>query len=285
MIRRPPRSTLFPYTTLFRSRLAPCRLCRVRDVRRRVAVRPVVDLVREIGPGVPVDVSRHVERLLVRKGAGLVEGHVLPDERCGCADARHARTDVVRLAPPQRRPDRRPLTLRAVTLCAGGGIHRNARRRVGRERCPLLEAIPHLLGRDRHVARQEPEVGYHVPHLDSVDRERLPVHAAPETIIDSVFDGLDRGAARAVLRVARVYAHPRAGRLAAALVEMAAHAAQAVADVARKAVPRRDEQGAAAADRSTERTGWDKSEEHTSELQSLAYVLCRLLLEKKKQMR
>src|SRR5258707_3701687 len=30
MIRRPPRSTLFPYTTLFRSRLTPifCRRCR-----------------------------------------------------------------------------------------------------------------------------------------------------------------------------------------------------------------------------------------------------------------
>src|SRR3989442_11707557 len=27
MIRRPPRSTLFPYTTLFRSSLAPGRLC------------------------------------------------------------------------------------------------------------------------------------------------------------------------------------------------------------------------------------------------------------------
>src|SRR2546428_3502663 len=29
MIRRPPRSTLFPYTTLFRSRLAHCRRVRV----------------------------------------------------------------------------------------------------------------------------------------------------------------------------------------------------------------------------------------------------------------
>src|SRR5262245_64962966 len=28
MIRRPPRSTLFPYTTLFRSRTARCRGCR-----------------------------------------------------------------------------------------------------------------------------------------------------------------------------------------------------------------------------------------------------------------
>src|SRR2546427_7260114 len=30
MIRRPPRSTLFPYTTLFRSRFRPAPLCRTR---------------------------------------------------------------------------------------------------------------------------------------------------------------------------------------------------------------------------------------------------------------
>src|SRR2546425_8425979 len=30
-------------------------------------------------------------------------------------------------------------------------------------------------------------------------------------------------------------------------------------------------------------TGLDRSEEHTSELQSLAYLVCRLLLEKKKK--
>src|SRR5476649_2961279 len=40
MIRRPPRSTLFPYTTLFRSNRAPatngrCRSCPTRRVRRR----------------------------------------------------------------------------------------------------------------------------------------------------------------------------------------------------------------------------------------------------------
>src|SRR2546425_3868460 len=29
---------------------------------------------------------------------------------------------------------------------------------------------------------------------------------------------------------------------------------------------------------------WDRSEEHTSELQSLAYLVCRLLLEKKKRL-
>src|SRR2546430_10045145 len=34
MIRRPPRSTLFPYTTLFRSRLCGCALM-IEDFRRR----------------------------------------------------------------------------------------------------------------------------------------------------------------------------------------------------------------------------------------------------------
>src|SRR2546425_7030698 len=36
-------------------------------------------------------------------------------------------------------------------------------------------------------------------------------------------------------------------------------------------------------DRDAERALHDRSEEHTSELQSLAYLVCRLLLEKKKQ--
>src|SRR5260370_17562076 len=41
MIRRPPRSTLFPYTTLFRSGLVKCR-CRVapRTWQRRLCVQP-----------------------------------------------------------------------------------------------------------------------------------------------------------------------------------------------------------------------------------------------------
>src|SRR5574340_1297328 len=38
MIRRPPRSTLFPYTTLFRSRCRPCRSAR--RAARRSARRP-----------------------------------------------------------------------------------------------------------------------------------------------------------------------------------------------------------------------------------------------------
>src|SRR2546425_8729442 len=35
--------------------------------------------------------------------------------------------------------------------------------------------------------------------------------------------------------------------------------------------------------RERRRTGHSRSEEHTSELQSLAYLVCRLLLEKKKE--
>src|SRR2546430_560794 len=46
MIRRPPRSTLFPYTTLFRSRPAPSRLRRRgrADPARALARQPEVDL-------------------------------------------------------------------------------------------------------------------------------------------------------------------------------------------------------------------------------------------------
>src|SRR5690348_18460405 len=38
MIRRPPRSTLFPYTTLFRSRPARFRWCRKRSSARRIDI-------------------------------------------------------------------------------------------------------------------------------------------------------------------------------------------------------------------------------------------------------
>src|SRR5688572_31107476 len=39
MIRRPPRSTLFPYTTLFRSPSAPARPCALRRAGRRAGGR------------------------------------------------------------------------------------------------------------------------------------------------------------------------------------------------------------------------------------------------------
>src|SRR2546422_6135058 len=51
MIRRPPRSTLFPYTTLFRSRARAGALVRhpARSVRRHPAVLPDDGRARELG--------------------------------------------------------------------------------------------------------------------------------------------------------------------------------------------------------------------------------------------
>src|SRR5256885_8948812 len=47
MIRRPPRSTLFPYTTLFRSRWSSCLLSvnldQFEDVRRRMMARVILE--------------------------------------------------------------------------------------------------------------------------------------------------------------------------------------------------------------------------------------------------
>src|SRR5256885_8521805 len=47
MIRRPPRSTLFPYTTLFRSLGARIRIVRFRDGKRS-EIRPALNLLAEI---------------------------------------------------------------------------------------------------------------------------------------------------------------------------------------------------------------------------------------------
>src|SRR2546422_8816297 len=56
MIRRPPRSTLFPYTTLFRSRLA--------DARRRVAELP-------LGSGALAGSGFAVDRVLLKEALGF----------------------------------------------------------------------------------------------------------------------------------------------------------------------------------------------------------------------
>src|SRR5205814_10451485 len=63
----------------------------------------------------------------------------------------------------------------------------------------------------------------------------------------------------------------------------------AVLEIARHLLVNQGEQSYAPPDRSTptSRTGhtrkWSRSEEHTSELQSLRHLVCRLLLEKKKK--
>src|SRR3989441_6050908 len=76
-----------------------------------------------------------------------------------------------------------------------------------------------------------------------------------------------------------------AGAVVRQLDALAGHGARAVPHhphVSRRSLPNSfGQHGAHAARRNLE--GFDRSEEHTSELQSLAYLVCRLLLEKKKK--
>src|SRR2546426_8586079 len=85
MIRRPPRSTLFPYTTLFRSRLA---LQRTDRPKRDCAITLHADFVHS-----PEAMEEMVKRL--ESGADLVVGELL-QERGGSPALRLAR----RWAPP-----------------------------------------------------------------------------------------------------------------------------------------------------------------------------------------
>src|SRR3712207_8022293 len=66
MIRRPPRSTLFPYTTLFRSHRALLPCLQLGDVRLRH-----VDRVREVG----LAVARLLPQLPDRKSTRLNSSH------------------------------------------------------------------------------------------------------------------------------------------------------------------------------------------------------------------
>src|SRR5256885_16631555 len=55
MIRRPPRSTLFPYTTLFRSELAEGAVFERRDARNPDASQDAVASLRELGVRIAID--------------------------------------------------------------------------------------------------------------------------------------------------------------------------------------------------------------------------------------
>src|SRR2546426_12786976 len=72
MIRRPPRSTLFPYTTLFRSQLVPQALT---VVRFREARRPLAQPLRQplLGELVEVALQRLPLRHRVVREVGLAE--------------------------------------------------------------------------------------------------------------------------------------------------------------------------------------------------------------------
>src|SRR5256885_12803191 len=80
MIRRPPRSTLFPYTTLFRSAVGPAGRRRLRDHRQRGGVRgeegAVLGDAVDLLPHLPLEVEVLGDRL-DRKSTRLNSSHLV----------------------------------------------------------------------------------------------------------------------------------------------------------------------------------------------------------------
>src|SRR3712207_9113762 len=86
MIRRPPRSTLFPYTTLFRSRAGAGQPGRARPLRAAPALRRVrqplrVLAARSRGPARAADLLRAAEALQVQGGHPLLRRQVEAGDR------------------------------------------------------------------------------------------------------------------------------------------------------------------------------------------------------------
>src|SRR3712207_9212216 len=103
MIRRPPRSTLFPYTTLFRSR--PGGPLRLRDPRRPRGP-PLRPLRAPRGPAQPPSAARGVPGRLPRPSTSLLRrrGTAVRHASCG-APAENRVGDLVRedfAVPAQR---------------------------------------------------------------------------------------------------------------------------------------------------------------------------------------
>src|SRR3712207_7671007 len=75
MIRRPPRSTLFPYTTLFRSHDHPLRLLQPVELSQELADQPLAD---RVGPGVAARRGQRVD-LVEEDDAGGRRTRLLED--------------------------------------------------------------------------------------------------------------------------------------------------------------------------------------------------------------
>src|SRR5256886_1281043 len=127
MIRRPPRSTLFPYTTLFRSRLRPAaRLLRARGVLRRDGVRHGLDDPRRPGR---LPVREHLRRRIERECGTLPVSvdellprhqHLQHGDRAGTGGDRNGRG---RQGIPHRRGE---IPLRLELLLAGPDVRPGA---------------------------------------------------------------------------------------------------------------------------------------------------------------
>src|SRR5258708_11660978 len=99
MIRRPPRSTLFPYTTLFRSRAArPLRQNEVADLRRAV---PHADfrVFRQIQP----KLAQHTASL-DRKSTRLNSSHQIISYAVFCLKKKKRKVNVTRKLETHIRP-------------------------------------------------------------------------------------------------------------------------------------------------------------------------------------
>src|SRR3712207_8187195 len=86
MIRRPPRSTLFPYTTLFRSQLG-------RTVLSRGAEEPAAEAVKDVAVRHAVRRDVHVVAVLVPqqlRRAGEPELHAVRDRKSTRLNSSHA---------------------------------------------------------------------------------------------------------------------------------------------------------------------------------------------------
>src|SRR3989449_8724858 len=203
MIRRPPRSTLFPYTTLFRSGRAGCRTTAARRRRRGPPPPPRVarGLVRQPGPQVPVH-PRSCHR-----GEASHRHH---------ADARPDQREERSWTGPDKCP---PESEEQTAIHVADA----AAERLGRYR-------DHLAGERAHAVALEPR------ECGSGHRERGCEH----------------------------------------LVEVRPLEAQRLLD----AEPRHE---LALCQHDAEQHAAERSEEHTSELQSRLHLVCRLLLEKKKK--
>src|SRR5256886_14464228 len=118
MIRRPPRSTLFPYTTLFRSR-------------PRLSRKPGVRTGRVAGPRHHLGARRHAH------------GPPLSGPGGGGAQRTPHALVLAGKAPGRRRPQRHD-----VSLLAGGAASADATRRTPRIRAPSA----------RDTAHREPQV-------------------------------------------------------------------------------------------------------------------------------
>src|SRR2546426_4606411 len=150
MIRRPPRSTLFPYTTLFRSRRRPRRVPGGAGGARRLG-----------------RVRAHLERQRERRGGGLPAGSavraaVLPrPARATAALRAHPRSDRAAI-PPARHVRDLPEPAAARVAWRGDAVRRNRRRPAGAGTRPAGARVGAVV-RAPHVPRcragHEPRCG------------------------------------------------------------------------------------------------------------------------------